>query len=143
MRNEGLSHCAAAARFHVPKSTLFDRVRYKRGLSTIGKPQLLSEAEEQTIIDKLFYFADLGVLLSRGDVAEAISLLVKGFSEVRKGNIPLLNRHLGRDFMHRFAKRHKSALKFCVPEYHEAERHAAVNTGTLISQVAKVEKLVQ
>ena len=106
IRNEGLSYRTTAARFHVPKSTRFDRVKYKRGISRMGRPSLLSEAEEQSIIEMLLHFADLGVPLLRGDDAEAISLLVNGFSEPRKRNIPFINGRPGRDFMRRFAKRH-------------------------------------
>ena len=109
----------------------------------MGRPPLLSEQEEKSVVDALLHFADCGVPLCKADVQEAIAFMVSTFSEARRRSLPFKDGRPGRAFMRGFLKRHREELKVCVPEHHEAKRHAAVNAETLTAHVAKVERLVQ
>ena len=141
--NEGVSFRTAALRFHVPKSTLHDYVKGKTGNARMGRPPLLTEQEEKSVVEALLHFADCGVPLCKSDVQEAIAFMVSSFPEARRMSLSFKNGRPGRAFMRGFLKRHHAELRVCVPEHHEAKRYAAVNAETLTSHVAKVERLVQ
>lgn len=141
--HEGNSIRVAAARFHLPKSTLFDYIKSAPNPARIGRPPVLTDTEEQTVLDTLLYFSDHGVPLNRASVVEAITLLVSTFSAERRASVPFKDGVPGRAFMRSFVKRHRRTLKVCVPDYHEAKRHAAVNAVTLTEHIARVERLVE
>ena len=55
---DGKSLRVAAERYHIPKSTLYDYIKKKPSRSRVGRPPVLSEEEERTVVDTLLYFAD-------------------------------------------------------------------------------------
>ena len=99
---DGVSLRQAAARFHLPKSTIHDYVTRKACAKKIGTNRALSDDEEQTVLESLLYFADLGVPLTRSDVREAIAMLVSTFSEERKQSLPFRDGKPGRAYLRNF-----------------------------------------
>ena len=57
-------------------------------MKRIRRPSDLSPHEEQTVIDTLLYFSDCNVPLTRGEVVEAIQLMVNSLSIERKSKVP-------------------------------------------------------
>ena len=141
--NEGSSLRLAASRFHIPESTLFDHIRKTEERFRLGRPTALTNEEEKAVVGTILYYADRGMPMRRSRVAEVIALLVETLSEERKNALPFRDGVPGRNFLRGFIKRHRQSLRVCVPEYHEAKRHAAMSAETLTSHIAKEERLVQ
>ena len=129
--------CTAAARFHEPKSTLHGYVNRRKTGARNNSRRASSDEEERTVLESILYFADHSVPLTRLHVCEAIAMMVSTFKEERQRSLPSLNGRPDTAFLRSFEKRHKSAQRVAIPEYHEAKRHAAANTEMLTSHIAE------
>eukprot|EP00171_Calliarthron_tuberculosum_P004732 IDg4732t1 len=116
---QGMTYREAAARFHLPRSTLADSVAREacdadgeRITKKLGRPTALKAAEEATIVHLLNGYADRGVPLTRTLLIEAVSLLVSRFSEERRAALPFKSGRPGLDFIRAFEKRHSHEIRF-------------------------------
>ena len=63
-----LSIRVAAARYHVPKTTLHRHLRTNVGSKKVGRPKALSIEEENIVIETVLKYADRGAPLTRAHV---------------------------------------------------------------------------
>ena len=73
----GMSYRQACLKFHIPKSTLFDRV-HKSKLVKVGlrRQPALNPYEEQLTVNLLLRFADRGIPMKRKQCPEAAHIIV-------------------------------------------------------------------
>jgi transposase-like protein len=92
----------AAREFQVPKTTLFDRVK-ERVTDKSGRPTVLSEMEEQYLVERLIVLGDWGFPVSRRDLRTLIKNYLDGQGRTTRfpDNFP------GKDFVTGFLARHK------------------------------------
>ena len=99
-----------AIKFHIAKSTFFDLLKKDNKSTRMGRPPVLNEHDEATIIGSLLNYADFNVPLSRSNVLDAIEFFVKSLAKDHKRKIIFINNSVGHAFMRGFAHLHKSTF---------------------------------
>ena len=128
-----LTYRAAAAKFHLPKSTLADAVRRAADAAAGSRPghpgrkPALTGEEEKSVVELICRYADRGLPLTRKHAIEAFAIVIKAMPAGRRAKLPFMNGIRGGRFVRAFFKRHSQRLKYIRPTKQEAKRFAAVN----------------
>ena len=120
-----MSICAAALRYHVPKSSLDDNVcrsRDKRKSEKTDRKTTLSREEEETVVNPLLYFANYGITITRTHSQDAVEIFVENLLMEQRACMPFKDDCPGIRYLHAFAMRRRLELKFSVPKFHEGKR---------------------
>ena len=104
---EGESYRAIAKLYHIPRSTIVNRVQRAK-LQRESKSRIaLTEMEENHIIEFVLRCADKIVPLNRRNLQEAASIVIETLSEDRKCMPPFKNGNPGACWVRLFYARHK------------------------------------
>ena len=98
---------AAAAKYHVPKSTAWDWYQQKKNGLHHYKRMAFAMEEENTIVEIVLRCAYRGVALNWRHVSEAASLLTYQLPRNRKTQLPFRERKFGTKSIRSFHRRHK------------------------------------
>lgn len=108
IKNEGLSIRKAAKLYNVPKTTLIDTMREKYTKpGNIGGPTVLTENEENILVDWVVQMGEMGFPVTKSQVLESVGKLVKNLNRETpfKNNIP------GKKWYNSFLSRHPEISK--------------------------------
>lgn len=131
----GQSVRVAAAQYHVPKSTTFERLVARRRNLRLSRTAF-TDAEEERIVDFVVHSADLGVPLNRGHLIEAATIFIGTLPSHRQDALPFKDSRPGVRWVRDLYYRHIDRLKDAVPFWKEHKRYAAANAETLTTHFA-------
>jgi hypothetical protein len=133
----------AAARAHIPKSTLHYRAARiaNPAAHKAGRPTAPTVSEENAVVDLIVQHADGVGALTTSEVADAVVAIVSRMPEARRRSVPFLNGRPGPKFIKGFRGRHKDLIKLHRPRPQEAIRYASTNADVLTSHFAALELL--
>lgn len=106
VKNEKVSIYAAAIKYNIPTTTLFDKVKENHCLN-IGRPLAIPLEQEQKLANGLRIMEKWGFGLSRQETLE----LVKDYVEKNNLETPFKNNKPGTDWFINFKKRHQLSVK--------------------------------
>lgn len=109
--NNGLSKKAASRKYGIPRSTLQFRLSQKFSKSTFGPRPILSNDEEQILVDWVFHSAKKGFPRRKED----LQISVKCFLDEKPRDNPFKDNMPGDGWYKAFLKRHPT-LSERVPE---------------------------
>lgn len=136
----GLSYRQASTKFRIPLSTL--HYRMTTPLKKPGKKYALSTKQENHIVQFLLRYAKRRIPLTLEHLREAISSVKATFSPDERMLLPFKKETTSDGYLRASRRRHGDQLKFGRPLMQEAKRFAAVNTETLTTHFATLEKLM-
>lgn len=104
VKNEELSLRQAAKNYGVPLSTLSDRCSTRGG--KIGRPTVLSEEEEDMVVERIILMGDWGFPLTKVDLKKIIREYLVATDRVTR----FTDNHPGPDFTRGFLRRHGRSI---------------------------------
>lgn len=97
-----LSVRAAAQKYEVPKSTVHDHLKHHDAGAKPGPAPVLTKAEEHELVQWIIEMSGIGY----GQCRQQVCLIVKQILDHNKRPNPLTGNMPGKDWWHRFLKRH-------------------------------------
>lgn len=101
--NAGMNVHAASKKFNIPRSTLDAKKKKVYADKKPGIPTVLSNEEENTLIDWIFYLSRRGFPVTKNQLLDSVQMLIKSLQRKTK----FVNDRPGRHWYEGFLKRHK------------------------------------
>lgn len=136
-----MTYRSAGAKHRIAKSTLWNRVQRSRHAQHPKQRTAFTNVEELRIVELVLKFADKGVPLNRLHLLEAASIVAKTLPISEQQKLPFKNGVPGVRWGRSFLARHRSALKYAIPDAQEEKRYRAVNASTLSMHFAQLQEL--
>ncbi|KAB0790704.1 hypothetical protein PPYR_14850, partial [Photinus pyralis] len=92
----------ASAQFHIPKTTLIDKMKnkHKEGARP-GAPTVLSSEEEQSLVEWILYLGRVGFPVTKGQLMESVAKLVASLGRPNTFKNGMPGRHWYEGFLAR------------------------------------------
>ena len=136
----GTSVRNAADRFKVPKSTLHYRLTTPVRQWPGRKTAFIQE--EKCIVDFVLHYATTGVPLTQRHLCEAISVVLGNLTPARRLTLPFKRDKPSAGYLRTFRRRHGKVIRFGKPLRQEPKRFRGVNSESLTTHFATIEKLI-
>jgi hypothetical protein len=134
----------AAARAHIPKSTLHYRAsRIANPAAHKASRPTAPTVSEKKEVDLIVQLADGVGALTTSQVADAVAAIFSRQPEARRRSVPFSNGRPGPKFIKGFCGRHKDVNKLHRPRPQEAIRYASTNADILTPHFAALERIVR
>lgn len=140
--SSGMTYRCAQATFHIPKSTAWERKQKASQPDLRSRRYILTENEEQLILDLLLRFAERGNPLRRLDVREATHVIIERFPDERKQTSPFQDNIPGKKWVKGFYDRNKDVLRLGYPNPQQGKRFAVTNAEVLTSHFSALAELI-
>ena len=137
---QGMKRAAAARKFNVPATTLFDHISGKHTKIGAGKPTILSPAEEHEIVVTLQVLQEIGFGLTKDLVGVVICDYMK--DQPMRPN-PFQQGIPGHDWWWLFMKRWKSQLSIRKPQHLPTNRANAATPEVIGAWFDKFESVLR
>ena len=110
---------------------------------TVHISDSFSTEEERCIVELVLHHADLGVLMNRHYLPEAVSAVILSIPPERQAKLRFPDNRPGKNWTRNLYQRHKPALQNAVTCILEQKRYASVNAVTCASHFAALEELIR
>lgn len=107
VKNDGLSMYAAAQKYGIPTTTLFDKIKETYSTNVVGRRLAIPLEIENRLADAIKVMEKWGFGLSREEVLNLVALFVTS----NNLDTPFTNNKPGKDWFTNFRKRHRLSIK--------------------------------
>ena len=139
VKEQGMKRSAAARKFKVPATTLFDHISGKSSRIGPGKPTILSPAEEKELVVTLQVLQEIGFGLTKDLVGVVIHDYLK--DQPARPN-PFQHGVPGHDWWRLFLKRWDSQLSMRKPQHLPTSQATATTPEVIGAWFDKVESVL-